>query len=279
MNGEEFDYIVVGAGSAGCVIASRLSESGRYHVLLLEAGVRDRNPWIHIPIGYGKLTEQQRADLVEAVTSAEGPVFIHCHHGKHRGPAAAGYCGIATGEISREQGLKLLSEAGTRSDYAGLWDAIRHFERPVVPDVKIAPQGSCRSGSARCALPPAARNSPPDITRHPRSGSPSSASRTTTVPGPRVMTLGSLGVGTVAGAAVGAVAGAAIERASNCKLPRRECRPLDQYKGKRVSADLARYDEEVDLDDLSDDELDFDAIGMIADTVGINDDNFGEDDY
>ena len=72
---------------------------------------------------------------------------------------------------------------------------------------------------------------------------------------------------------------AAIERAANCKLPRRECHPLDQYKGKRVSADLARYDEEVDLDDLSDDELDFDAIGMIADTVGINDDNFGEDDY
>ena len=72
---------------------------------------------------------------------------------------------------------------------------------------------------------------------------------------------------------------AAIERAANCKLPRRECRPLDQYKGKRVSADLARYDEEVELDDLTDDELEFDTIAMIADTVGISDDNFGEDDY
>ena len=72
---------------------------------------------------------------------------------------------------------------------------------------------------------------------------------------------------------------AAIERASRCKLPRRECRPLDQYKGKRVSADLARYDEEGELDDLSDDELELDTLAMIADTVGINDDNFGEDDY
>ena len=72
---------------------------------------------------------------------------------------------------------------------------------------------------------------------------------------------------------------AAIERAANCKLPRRECRPLDQYKGKRVSADLARYDEEVELDDLTDDELEFDTIAMIADTGGISDDNFGEDDY
>jgi len=51
---DEFDYIVVGAGSAGCVLAARLTESGRHRVLLLEAGGRDWHPWLHIPIGYGK---------------------------------------------------------------------------------------------------------------------------------------------------------------------------------------------------------------------------------
>lgn len=57
-----YDYVIVGAGSAGCTLANRLTEDAGARVLIIEAGGWDRDPWIHIPLGWGKILQQRRHD-------------------------------------------------------------------------------------------------------------------------------------------------------------------------------------------------------------------------
>ena len=81
---DTFDYIIVGAGSAGCVLANRLTASGRHRVLLLEAGGHDRRLWIHIPLGYGKLFTDRRYNWCYQTEPQPGSVTFVLRHKGYR---------------------------------------------------------------------------------------------------------------------------------------------------------------------------------------------------
>lgn len=68
----EFDVVIVGAGSAGCVLANRLSANGKYQVAVLEAGDKDSYPWIHVPVGYFKTMGNPRTDWCYETQGDEG---------------------------------------------------------------------------------------------------------------------------------------------------------------------------------------------------------------
>jgi choline dehydrogenase len=69
---QDYDYIIVGAGSAGCVLANRLSADPGHRVLLVEAGGSDTNPWIHIPVGYFKTMHNPATDWCYVTEPDEG---------------------------------------------------------------------------------------------------------------------------------------------------------------------------------------------------------------
>lgn len=87
--------------------------------------------YVHLPFGYDGIPREKVAGLVKTARELPGPIYVHCHHGKHRGPAAAAICGLAKDGWTREEARDWLKRAGTDPAYRGLYDSVAAFEPPT----------------------------------------------------------------------------------------------------------------------------------------------------
>ena len=132
---QQFDYIIAGAGSAGCVLAAKLAQGGKNSVLLIEAGGSDRHPWIRLPIGYGRLFYHRHLNWryeTEADAGSNGRAAYW-----PRGKTVGGSSSINALVYSRGQPFDYDDWAAAGATGWG-WDAVKpHFEaieRHVAPD-------------------------------------------------------------------------------------------------------------------------------------------------
>ena len=95
-----------------------------------EAAKKHGMRYVHLPFGYDGISTQRIAELTKDAAPEAGTIFIHCHHGKHRGPAAAGVICEAVAGWTPAQADAWMKQAGTAPDYPGLYRAVREFHAP-----------------------------------------------------------------------------------------------------------------------------------------------------
>ncbi|MDX1967233.1 MAG: hypothetical protein SFV23_08695 [Planctomycetaceae bacterium] len=110
--------------------------------------------YIHIPIGYDGVPEDAGRALARVTREVNGKIYVHCHHGRHRGPAAAAVACIADGVVTGDEALAILKRAKTGENYSGLWRDVAAYRPPsadaVLPDlVSIARVESLAAAMAK----------------------------------------------------------------------------------------------------------------------------------
>jgi protein tyrosine phosphatase (PTP) superfamily phosphohydrolase (DUF442 family) len=89
--------------------------------------------YVHVPVGYSGITRPEQLRIARAALDLPGPMFVHCHHGKHRGPAASGIAWMVRCGVSPEEVVADMRKAGTDPKYAGLYGDVVAF-RPVTAE-------------------------------------------------------------------------------------------------------------------------------------------------
>ena len=92
--------------------------------------------YVHLPIGYDGVPTNQAVRLVKAAETMPQPIFVHCHHGMHRGPAGAAVICEGMEHWTPEQAVNWLKQAGTATNYTGLYKSVAEFHPPSDAELK-----------------------------------------------------------------------------------------------------------------------------------------------
>lgn len=105
----------------------------------IEAARKNAIRYVHLPCGYDGITTNRQQQLAKAATTLPGPIFVHCHHGAHRGPAAAAIIAMAGQRWTTNTAEAWLHTAGTGTNFHGLYASVRNFRIPPADALKQQP--------------------------------------------------------------------------------------------------------------------------------------------
>lgn len=128
---EAFPGVISGAQPEGAAAFDELKSMGVRTIISVDGAVPEVDlalsrgiRYVHIPVTYAEVSKAERLEIARAIRDLPGPVYLHCHHGKHRGPAAAAAAGVVLGRLSHEQAIDLMRRAGTSDAYKGLYSCV-----------------------------------------------------------------------------------------------------------------------------------------------------------
>lgn len=106
--------------------------------------------YIHLPISYDTVPAERQKQLAQVIANTKGPLYMHCHHGKHRSAAAVGAAAVVAGKCSADVATARMKVSGTAEAYTGLWAAVANAQpasaAELASDLKGLPQIATVSG-------------------------------------------------------------------------------------------------------------------------------------
>jgi protein tyrosine phosphatase (PTP) superfamily phosphohydrolase (DUF442 family) len=91
--------------------------------------------YVHLPIGYDGVSPERALELAKAIEELDGPIYLHCHHGQHRGPAAAVVACVVAGRMDNARAIQTMKILGTGPQYVGLWESARKAQKADAADL------------------------------------------------------------------------------------------------------------------------------------------------